>query len=135
MIKKTVTYIDYNGEERTETYRFNLNRVEVLDMQMTTIGGYTEKLQALIDAKNTAELYKLFKDLVLRSYGVISEDGKRFIKTDKLREEFEQTEAYVTIYMELATNTDKAIEFINGITPDFENKAKALNDAKAIAEK
>ena len=135
MIKKTVTYTDYNGEERTETYRFNLNRVEVLDMQMTTIGGYTEKLQALIDAKNTAELYKLFKDLVLRSYGVISEDGKRFIKTDKLREEFEQTEAYVTIYMELATNTDKAIEFINGITPDFENKAKALNDVKAIAEK
>lgn len=135
MIKKTVTYIDYKGEERTETYHFNLNRVEVLDMQMTTIGGYTEKLQALIDAKNTTELYKLFKDLVLRSYGVISEDGKRFEKTDKLREEFEQTEAYVTIYMELATNTDKAIEFINGITPDFENKAKALNDAKAIAEK
>ena len=135
MIKKTVTYTDYNGEERTETYRVNLNRVEVLDMQMTTIGGYTEKLQALIDAKNTTELYKLFKDLVLRSYGVVSEDGKRFIKTDKLREEFEQTEAYVTIYMELATNTDKAIEFINGITPDFENKAKALNDAKAIAEK
>ena len=135
MIKKTVTYTDYNGEERTETYRFNLNRVEVLDMQMTTIGGYTEKLQALIDAKNTTELYKLFKDLVLRSYGVVSEDGKRFIKTDKLREEFEQTEAYVTIYMELATNTDKAIEFINGITPDFENKAKALNDATAITEK
>ena len=135
MIKKTVTYTDYNGEERTETYRFNLNRVEVLDMQMTTIGGYTEKLQALIDAKNTVELYRLFKDLVLRSYGVISEDGKRFVKTDKLREEFEQTEAYVTIYMELATNTDKAIEFINGITPDFENKANALNDAKAIAEK
>ena len=135
MIKKTVTYTDYNGEERTETYRFNLNRVEVLDMQMTTIGGYTEKLQALIDAKNTSELYRLFKDLVLRSYGVISEDGKRFVKSDKLREEFEQTEAYVTIYMELATNTDKAIEFINGITPDFENKAKALNDAKAIAEK
>lgn len=135
MVKKTVTYTDYNGEERTETYRFNLNRVEVLDMQMTTIGGYTEKLQALIDAKNTAELYKLFKDLVLRSYGVISEDGKRFEKTDKLREEFEQTEAYVTIYMELATNTDKAIEFINGITPDFENKANSLNDAKAIAEK
>ena len=135
MIKKTVTYIDYKGEERTETCFFNLNRVEVLDMQMTTIGGYTEKLQALIDAKNTAELYKLFKDLVLRSYGVISEDGKRFEKNDKLREEFEQTEAYVTIYMELATNTDKAIEFINGITPDFENKANALNDAKAIAEK
>lgn len=135
MIKKTVTYIDYKGEERTEICCFNLNRVEVLDMQMTTIGGYTEKLQALIDAKNTSELYRLFKDLVLRSYGVISEDGKRFVKTDKLREEFEQTEAYVTIYMELATNTDKAIEFINGITPDFENKAKALNDAKAIAEK
>lgn len=135
MLKKTVTYIDYNGEERTETCLFNLNRAEVLDMQMTTIGGYTEKLQALIDAKNTVELYRLFKDLVLRSYGVVSEDGKRFIKSDKLREEFEQTEAYVTIYMELATNTDKAIEFINGITPDFENKAKALGDAKAIAEK
>lgn len=135
MLKKTVTYTDYNGEECTETYRFNLNRAEVLDMQMTTIGGYTEKLQALIDAKNTAELYRLFKDLVLRSYGIVSEDGKRFIKSDKLREEFEQTEAYVTIYMELATNTDKAIEFINGITPDFENKAKALTDAKAIAEK
>lgn len=135
MLKKTITYTDYNGEERTETYRFNLNRAEVLDMQMTTIGGYTEKLQALIDAKNTAELYRLFKDLVLRSYGIVSEDGKRFIKSDRLREEFEQTEAYVTIYMELATNTDKAIEFINGITPDFENKAKALDDAKAIAEK
>lgn len=117
MIKKTVTYTDYNGVERTEDYWFHLKKNEIMEMEMGTTGGMAEMIQRIVNAKDAPAIIKIFKDLVLRAYGQKSADGRRFIKSDALREEFEQTEAYSIIFMELATDADAAAAFVNGIMP------------------
>lgn len=117
MFKKTITYTDYNDVERTETFFFNLTKAEVLEMELGTVGGLGAMIQGVIDAKDTPALIKIFKDLVLKSYGIKSVDGKRFIKSPELAQEFSQTEAYSDIFMELATNDEEAAKFVKGITP------------------
>ena len=125
MLKKTIKYIDYNDVERTEDFYFNLNETELYEMQLGTAGGYDEYIQRIIAAQDTPTLIAIFKDLVLKTYGQKSLDGKRFIKSDQLREEFSQTEAYNKLFMELATNTDAAIAFVNGVMPaNLKEKAK-----------
>lgn len=117
MISKTIKYTDYNDEEREETFYFNLNKAELMEMELGTSGGYTAFLKRIRDSKDIPSLASVFKELILKTYGVKSDDGKRFIKTQELRDAFEQSEAYSELYMELATNTDSAVAFINGIIP------------------
>ena len=124
MYKKTITYPDYNGEEIKEDFYFNLTKAEILEMQLEKEGGLAEKIQAIVDSKNVPELIKIFKELILRSYGKKSDDGKRFIKSPELSREFTQTEAYSELFMELATDSDAASAFLNGIIPA--NLAKEL---------
>lgn len=130
MFKKTVNYTDYNGQERQEDFYFNLTKAEVLEMELSTTGGLSAMIQGVIDAKDTPQLIKIFKDLVLKSYGKKSPDGRRFIKSAELTEEFAQTEAYSEIFMELATNDEAATAFVQGITPKgLENYA---NNTKPV---
>ena len=117
MLKKEIAYTDYNGVERKETFYFNLSKAEITEMELTTVGGFAEMIQKIVDAQDAPSIIKTFKDLVLKSYGEKSPDGKRFIKTKELRDSFEQTEAYSTLFMELATNAAAASEFVNGIIP------------------
>lgn len=117
MLKKTITYTDYNDVERTEDFYFNLNKAELAEMELGVKGGMTEMIQRLVAAQDTPSIIKVFKDLVLKAYGQKSPDGKRFIKNQELRDEFEQTEAYSQIFMELAFDDVKAAEFIKGIMP------------------
>lgn len=117
MLKKTIKYTDFDGEERTEDFYFNLTKAEIMEMNLTTYGGLDKMIEKIIAAKDTPKIVNLFKDLVLRSYGIKSDDGKRFIKNDKIREEFTQTEAYSELFMELATDEEAAINFVNGIVP------------------
>ena len=117
MLKKTINYTDYNGNERTEDFYFNLTEAEILEMEMSKTGGLAESIQRIVQAQDIPAIIKVFKDLVLRSYGVKSPDGKRFIKSDELCEEFSQTEAYSQLFMELATNAEAAAAFVNGIIP------------------
>lgn len=117
MFKKTVTYTDFNDVERTEDFFFNLTKAEVLEMQLGTAGGFSEMIQRVIDAKDTPQLIKIFKDLVLKAYGEKSPDGKRFVKSPEIAEAFSQTNAYSEIFMELATNDKEASAFVEGITP------------------
>ena len=117
MLKKTMTYTNYNGEEITEDFYFNLTKAEVMEMELTTQGGLVEKIERIVAAKDVAEIIAVFKEIILKAYGVKSPDGKRFIKNDELREAFAQTEAYSDLFMELATDAEKASEFINGIAP------------------
>ena len=134
MLKKTIKYTDYNGVERTEDFYFNLNKAEIMEMQLTTVGGLDAYLKKIISAQDMPTLMRIFKDLVLKSYGVKSDDGRRFIKNEKLREEFEQTEAYSILYMELSTDADAAAAFVNGIIPA--DVAKQLpKDPNEIATK
>lgn len=126
MLKKTITYTDYNGTERTEDFYFNLSKAELLEMQMGTNGGYNEMLVSVIQAKDTAQLIKIFKELILKAYGEKSLDGKRFVKSKELSDEFAQTEAYSSLFMELATDDKAAADFVNGIVPsDISGKVTA----------
>ena len=117
MLKKTITYTDYNGLERKEDFYFNLSKAEIAEMEMSTEGGLAEMIKKVVDAKDQVAIIKIFKDLVLNSYGEKSTDGKRFVKSAELSTAFSQTEAYSIIFMELATDADKAAEFVNGIIP------------------
>lgn len=117
MLKKTINYVDYNGTKRTEDFYFNLTKAEISEMELEIPGGMSEMLKRITAAQDTPTLVKIFKDLILRSYGVKSDDGRRFIKSQQLKEEFSQTEAYSELFMELATNADAASAFINGIIP------------------
>lgn len=117
MLKKTITYKDYNDVERTEDFYFNLTKAEVMEMEMSTTGGLAEMIQRIVAAQDAPAIIKIFKDLLLKAYGEKSPDGKRFVKSNAIREAFEQTEAYSILFMELATDDKKAAEFINGIIP------------------
>ena len=97
MLKKTVTYTDYNGVERTEAFYFHYTEAEILDMEMSTEGGFAERIQKIIDAKDQVSLMKLIKKFVIDAYGIKSEDGKRFIKNDKVKTEFLESPAYSKI--------------------------------------
>lgn len=117
MLKKTITYTDYNGVERKEDFYFNLTKAELMEMEMSTTGGLAEMIQKVVDSKDAPAIIRIFKDLVLKAYGEKSEDGKRFVKSKELSDAFSQTEAYSELFMELATNADAASNFINGIVP------------------
>lgn len=118
MLKKNIKYTDYNGTEREETFYFNLSKAELMEMEMGTAGGFAEMIQKVVAAQDSPTIIKIFKDLILTAYGEKSLDGKRFIKSKELSEEFEQTEAYSNLFMELATNAEAAAAFVNGIVPD-----------------
>lgn len=132
MLKKTITYTDYNGNKRTEDFWFNLTETEITEMQLGVHGGYTAMLNKIIAAQDTPTLIKIFKDLILDAYGEKSDDGKRFVKEARdgyrLSNDFKQTEAYSILYMELATDAKAASEFVNGIVPKTisEQMAKEL---------
>lgn len=118
MIKITKTYTDYNGLERTEDFYFNLSEAEVMEYEMSTAGGLVEMIKNIVAAQDAPAIIKIFKELVLKSYGIKSADGRRMEKSEEISTAFSQTEAYSMIFMELATDAEKAAEFVNGIIPN-----------------
>lgn len=132
MLKKTITYEDFNGVERKEDFYFNLSKAEIMEMQFGTVGGLDVMLKKIIDAKDIKSIMDTFKMLILKAYGIKSDDGRRFIKSEEIAKEFEQTEAYSILYMELASDDNAAAEFVNGIIPkdvatEVSNQMKAIN--------
>lgn len=117
MLKKTITYTDYSGNERTEDFYFNLSKAEVMEMEMSTSGGLAQMIQRIVAAQDAPAIIDIFKKLILKAYGEKSPDGKRFVKSEELSTAFSQTEAYSQLFMELATNADEAAKFVNGIVP------------------
>lgn len=129
MLKKTITYTDYNDVVRTEDFYFNLSKAEIMEMELTVSGGYSDMVQRIIDAQDFPTIVELWKQLILKAYGEKSPDGKRFIKNDEIRDAFVQTEAYSNLFMELALDADEAAKFVNGIMPanwDVEKEKAAL---------
>ena len=117
MFVKKIKYTDFNGVEREEEFMFHLSKAEVLEMEMGVEGGMTALLNRIIAAKSQPKLIKYFKDFITKSYGVISDDGRSFVKNKELTDAFTQTEAYSMLFMELATDDKKAAEFVNGVMP------------------
>ena len=125
MLKKTISYVDYNGEKQEDECYFNLSKAELMEIQVSEKGGFENYLIALIQEKDTKKIYNMFKEIVLMSYGQKSADGHSFIKKKmvdgqmiRLRDEFEQTEAFSELMIELLTGGDEAIaNFINKLIP------------------
>ena len=129
MIKKTIKYSDYNGTERTEDFYFNLTKAEIMEMELSIKGGLAEMIKRVVDAQDAPEIIRIFKELIMKSYGVKSPDGKRFMKSPELLAEFVETEAFSELFMELATDADSASKFVNGVVPA--NMANQV-EAKAL---
>lgn len=117
MLKKTITYTDYNGKERTEDHYFNLTKAEVTEMEASETGGLVNTIERITVEEDQKEIIRIFKEVILKAYGKKSDDGRRFIKSEELATEFSQTEAYSELFMELATDADAATTFMNGIVP------------------
>lgn len=117
MLKKNIKYVDYDGNDRAEDFYFNLNKAEVIELQLGTVGGLTKTLEKIVQEKDASRIIEYFKTIILKAYGEKSADGRRFIKSQELRDAFEQTEAYSELFMELASDAKMAAEFINGVLP------------------
>lgn len=126
MLKRDITYKDFDGNEVTDTFYFHLSKTELMDLELSYQGGLEATINRIIETKDVKSLINEFKRIILAAYGVKSEDGKRFIKTDELREQFTQTAAYDALFFELATDAEVAAEFIKGIVPvDLSNLSVA----------
>jgi hypothetical protein len=145
VLKKTITYTDFNGEEVKEDFFFHLSKAELVELEMGHEGGLSKAMERIIATDDRNAIVQEFKKIILLSYGRKSMDGKRFIKNATMREEFESSQAYSTLFMELVTVTDSAIEFMNGIIPtDMAEEAakvltpkiepQALTVAEAVAQ-
>lgn len=119
MLKKTTTYIDYMGNERTEDHYFNLTKTELTKLSLSVNGGLDKMLESMIREQDQAALMNWFEKIILMSYGKRSLDGKRFEKSEEISREFSQTGAYDQIFMELVTGGEQVVaEFINGVIPN-----------------
>lgn len=116
MFKYEQKYTDYNGVERTDLLYFNLSKAELMEMELSTQAGVDEMIRMMIATNDNAKIVQLFKEMILKSYGIKSEDGKRFIKTKELRDQFEQSEAYSEFFIAMIANEDGLqTKFINGV--------------------
>lgn len=137
MLKKTITYEDYNGDTVTDDFYFNLTKVECMELEYSfgensTLSG---TIKTLVDSKDVGALIAAIKKILLMSYGVKTPDGKRFIKNDNVREEFEQSPAFEVIYWQLVTDTDEAANFISGIVPQVVRDSLGENPKQALLDK
>ena len=125
MLKRTMQTVDVGGTERTETYDFNLTKAEIMEMQLGTEGGFVEMIRRIVDAKSQLELAEMFKKIICKSYGVLSPDGRKFIKNQAVLDDFMATQAFSDLYMELVGDENKAAAFFEGIMPeDMKNEKK-----------
>ena len=130
MLKKTIKYHDYNGSERTGDFYFNFSKAELAEMELSVKGGFAQMLQSIIDANDVPSLAKVFKDLILKSYGVKSADGVEFEKSEEISRHFMQTDAYSVLYMELIQDAKAAADFCNALIPkDLADEIAKKNNA------
>lgn len=133
MLAKKITYKDFNGNERTETFYFNLSETEISKSYLLAegSGGIDEKLRSIAESNDRQKIIDTFESLILDSYGVKSEDGKHFRKSKALSEEFKSTPAYDKMFMEFLTDTEAAVNFINGIIPkEVSDRMKEYKEAE-----
>ena len=129
MLKKKITYKDYNDRTVVEDFYFNLTKAELVELQLSEKDGFSEALAKIVKSEDGKMIVEHFKKIILLSYGEKSEDGRRFKKTVELREEFSQTEAYSNLFVDLATDANAAAAFINGIVP-----AGMIEESKAAIQ-
>lgn len=123
MVKKTIAYTDFDGNPQEDTWWFNLSKAEVMEMEMSLSGGLSKMLEQIVEEKNAPKMVAVFKEIILKSVGKKSADGKRLMKNDELRAEFLESEAYSTLFMELVSSTEAIEAFIQGVLPPVDPNA------------
>lgn len=134
MLKKTMTYTDFNGEEITEDFYFHLSEAEISEMELDSEGGISQKLQKIINSKDITKIKEYFQWIILKSYGEKTDDGKHFIKNEKVSEMFSYTQAYSDLWMELITDANAAVRFVEGIMPKSVVEKAKQNDPEKYAQ-
>lgn len=132
MYKKTMTFTDFNGNERTETFWFNLTEAEVVEMENGVSGGLTNMLENIVAAQDQTAIIETFKNLILKAYGVKTPDGRGFDKSPAVVKAFADTQAYSDLFMELSMNSKSASEFFNGILPVVKEKPKNSTEVVTV---
>lgn len=117
MHKETITYTDYDGNERTEDFYFNLTEAEIAKMEMSTPGGLTKMMQRIVQAMDGEQIIETFESLIAKAYGVKSSDGRKFVKNKDVLDDFRQTEAYSKLFIKLCTDSKFASRFFENILP------------------
>lgn len=133
MLKKTITYTDYNGNERTEDFYFNLSKIELMKLEASIKGGMQKMMDDIAKANDNFRVIEVFEKLIKLAYGVKDEDGKHFRKSKEATEEFVQSEAYSVLLFELLSDADKSAEFFRGVVPaDLMAQAEAMNSKPTL---
>ena len=117
MLKRTFTYTDFDGVQREESVYFNLTKAELTEMELSAAGGLTKMIEKIVETQDGTRIIAIFKELILKAYGEKSPDGRRFIKSKELSDAFSQTPMYDMLFMELATDANKASDFIKAVIP------------------
>lgn len=135
MLKKTITFKDLDGNSLTEDFYFHLSKAKIMEMELSTTGGLEASMKQLIQKRDGATIMSVFKELILKSYGERSLDGKTFLQSDELSKAFEQTDAYSELFVSLVTDDEAAAEFFNGILPeDVQQKVEEEKAAGNLPE-
>lgn len=126
MIRKAITFTNFNDEEVTEIHHFHLSRPEVIELEASLDGGLSATLKSIIGEVHNRKLIEYFKLIILASYGIKSDDGRHFRKSQEIARDFEQSAAYDSLYMELLSDANVAAAFIEGVLPRLEDQDKPL---------
>ena len=117
MLKKTFQYTDFNGNEQEETFYFNLSKSEVIEYELQERAGMSTTLQRIVEERDNQKILAHFKDLVMKSVGRKSDDGRRFVKNDEIREDFLASPAYDEMFIWLMSEPGAGAEFVNNVLP------------------
>lgn len=136
MLVRTFEYKDFNGQNRKDTWCFNLSRAELLKMELGAWGGMDALLKRLMREENPEKIMDMFEKIILSAVGEKSPDGRKFIKNETIREDFKSTQAYSDLFFELVTDPDKANAFLKGcVDAELAAKITEAEQARAAAEK
>lgn len=117
MITREVTYTDYNGDEQTEKYYFDLTVPEMLELSFSSAGDIQSTLERLSNSRKVGEIFNIIQTLIFKSVGVKSDDGKRFVKNEEVLNDFKQSRGYESFLMKMMQDTDYASKFIEQLIP------------------
>lgn len=130
MLRKEITFTDYNGVEKTMPFYFNINKTEMVDMEIRTPQGYEQKVRSLLKENDRVKIYDFFKNFIKMTYGVKSEDGSAFVKNDKVFEEFTYSPAYDQLILDFLNDPDSITAFIEGVMPKMTKEEQAEYDKR-----
>lgn len=117
MIKETITYKDFNGQDRTEDFYFHLGKNELMKLEVSEVQGWSEMMKRIIEEQDMKKILHQFEMIIRLVYGIRSDDGKRFIKSEDLADEFISSAAYDELFMRFATDPAWGARFMTGLVP------------------